>query len=86
MSLFEYNVNLSKDYTTVYTDASKLAVVMLSYHILRNIVNGKSQILPDAAVQAILYAILGIFIYHLIFVRVLRVNFTADSITEIPQK
>lgn len=78
MSLFEYNVNLSKDYANVYTDASKLAIVMLSYHILRNVVAGKAQMLPDAAVQAILYAILGIFIYHLIFVRVLRINFTAE--------
>jgi len=79
MSLFETSVDLNDSYVPVYTDASKLAVVMLSYHIIRNMINGKPELLPEASLQAILYAILGIFIYHLIYTKVIKVNFTSQK-------
>ena len=79
MSLFEMNVDLNDSYAPVYTDASKLAVVMLSYHIIRNIINGKPELLPEASLQAILYAILGVFIYHLIYTKIIKVHFTESK-------
>ena len=71
-ALFDVNLKLSQDYSEYLEDVMKLIVTMVSYQIFGNLIQGNSPLLPESAMHAVLYVILGLSIYHLIFKKLIR--------------
>lgn len=74
-SLYEVNVNLSSDYKECVEDVTKIAVIMVFYNIVGNIMAGASYLISDTSLEAIILVVLGVCFYHLIFKRVLRMSY-----------
>lgn len=74
-SLYEVNVSLSSDYKACVDDISKIAVVMVFYNIVGNIVSGAPYLISDTSLEAIMLVVLGVCFYYLIFKKVIKFNY-----------
>ena len=77
-ALYDFNLKLSNEYADYLEDVTKLIVTMVCYQIFGNIIQGTSPLLPEGAMHAILYVILGLSVYHLIIKKLFRLHYVNE--------
>ncbi len=80
-SIFDVDLQLSNEYAELIEELSKFSVIVIFYHLVGNFSRGLGLMISDDAVDALVLILLGVCFYHLIFKKLIKVNYKEGMCT-----